>query len=355
MSIVRASVCQLIAVGSALAFLGCGGVASPSASEGAGTGGSPNAGASGSKGDAGGAGSAGLSGCTHAEAEPQPARTFCSLDTHCSETEFCDLASCFASSCFCAQDGTLVCTSDCGHVCTPRPSGGTGAAQDGTQVFTDESEAIEIGWFSFWTGGYRFHKRRDQLSEQQLRLVQEIRTIPSREECWADVAGASVTITDAGKRREYRANEHDGTCGTDATMVGYDAVSAFLATARCLSAKGYDASALDSAPTVAADDGCFHGLFSGSGATPAWWFRVDISTAGEHRVAIDRCWDRDLRLTFLDPTGVDELATSDGNADAECPSLTHRFDEPGNYVLKIEMDAGNSAGDFYVRVDTTGK
>src|SRR4051812_29436606 len=124
-----------------------------------------------------------------------------------------------------------------------------GDANLGT-IFTPESEAIQIDWFNFFDGGYRFARRREKLSPQQLDLLEAIKIVTSSEDCWEDAVEMSVTVTAGDTNRAFAANEYTGTCGRDVTLVDFEAVSALLRTVECLSSQGYDGSSLATAPTI---------------------------------------------------------------------------------------------------------
>lgn len=226
-----------------------------------------------------------------------------------------------------------------------------GESSDGRSIFTDESEAIEIAWFNFFAGGYRFERRREQLSPEQLTLVEAIEKVPSTEECWSDAAEVRVSVTAGGTERTYSGNQYTGTCGRDVELVDFEAVSAVLDTVNCLPAKSYGSEAAETAPSIAPDDGCWHGLFSASGDTPAWWFRIEISTAGTYRISLDGCGDRALLLDLFAGDATTPLASASG--ESACPVLTHPLAEAGSYVLRVDMLSGTYAGDFYLAVEST--
>lgn len=96
----------------------------------------------------------------------------------------------------------------------------------------------------------------------------------------------SLGGTAGDTHREFSANEYAGTCGRDVMLFDFQAVSVLRDTVQCFSSKGYDGRPPEAAPTIVPDDGCWHGLFKSTGATPAWWFRVEISAPGEYEVSI---------------------------------------------------------------------
>lgn len=244
------------------------------------------------------------------------------------------------------------------------PSGGAGAVSvpDGAGarapgvatagIFTAESTAIEIDSFNFFRGGYGFARRRDQLSPRQLALVEAIEVISSTGACWTDSDEVGVTVSAGESKRSFRANEHNGDCGSDVTLVDFGAVRAVLDTVHCLSAKGYDGTSPATAPTISTNDGCHHGLFS-SGAPDDWWFRVEVPTPDEYRVSFDNCRDRALLVELFSADAQARLASIDA-ADG-CPTLSHPFVQAGVYLLHVRMQAGLQGGDFYLSVDSTAK
>jgi hypothetical protein len=229
---------------------------------------------------------------------------------------------------------------------TQADSGGVGGAGDADAFLTAESEAIEIHWFNFFDGGYRFERRLDQLSPEQLGLADAIEVVPSSGDCWEDATEMSITVTGGDTAREFSANEYTGTCGRDGTLVNFEAVSDLLDTVECLPAQGYDGRSAETAPSVLPGDGCWHGLFNGSGTTPQWWFRMEIPTAGEYQISLDRCGDRALALDLFEHDATTEVASTSGQG--ECPVLLHAFADAGSYALRVQMLSGTYAGDFFL-------
>ncbi|HEX2871296.1 MAG TPA: hypothetical protein VHP33_08570 [Polyangiaceae bacterium] len=217
-------------------------------------------------------------------------------------------------------------------------------------LLAPDSESIEIGWFSFFDGGYRFKRRLDQLSPQQLALAQAIQIVPPTGACWQDAAEMSVTVTAGDMVRELRANEYNGTCGRDVTLVDFEAVSALLDTVQCLPAKGYEHDTPEAAPSITPDDGCWHGLFNAHGSSPEWWFRTEIPDAGEYRIALEACGDRRLELELFEQDATTSVATATGTG--ECPVLAHTFAAGGSYALRVRMVGGSYAGDFFLSLES---
>jgi hypothetical protein len=227
------------------------------------------------------------------------------------------------------------------------------ACSDADQpIWTQQSQTVEIGWFEFFEGGYRFERDRSQLTALQVGKLQAIRTIDASSNCPEDEAGASVTITDTnGSVHEYGADELGARCTDNRTYVAYGQVEALLETADCLSAKNYQGDALDDAPHIAVGDGCSHGLFNGSETTPDWWFLVDVTTPGQHRFATHACGDRQLRLSLFDAAGVTQLAAAEPDGGGDCTVLACDVSEAGPHALHVEMLGGRLAGDFYLSAD----
>lgn len=230
-------------------------------------------------------------------------------------------------------------------------SEGGGAAGAQSSIFTPQSDFIEIGWFNFWSGGYRWVKRRDQLSTEQLALAKAITVVSSTEACTEDAVETRVSVTDGDARHDYYANDYAGTCGRDETLVEFSAVTALLDTAHCLSSQGYDGDSWEKAPTLVPDDGCWHGLFNFSGEARGWWFRIEIPAAGDYTIAFDDCGDRDLQVELLDAGRTTALGTAPAGHD--CPVLTQSFEVSGTYALHVESGSGAQAGDFYMSVAST--
>jgi hypothetical protein len=217
-------------------------------------------------------------------------------------------------------------------------------------IWTDESDAIEVEWFSFWSGGYTLSLSRESMTDEQLRLVSEFRTSHYNCGCVADGAEVQVTIHSAGRSEEYAAISGDYTCDSSQTYLSYPEVKTFLDTAGCLSAKGYTLEA-DAGPRVIhPGSGCGHGLFN-SGPSENWSFQVEVTEPGvPHQISVSRCLDRQLDLVLWDTSGNVELATATGTG-GECPSLTHTFEAAGSYQLEVIMNSGEYRGDFYLSVE----
>ncbi len=218
-------------------------------------------------------------------------------------------------------------------------------------IVSAASEAIEIGWFNYFTGGYRFKRRIDQLSTEQRELAEAIRIAPPTGDCWEDATHLSIMVTDSDTEHEFEANEFTGTCGRDVTLVDFEAATALLDTVDCLSAKGYDAESPETAPSITANDGCFHGLFNASGRNPEWWFRAEVPSAGEYDFVIDACGDRGIELELFEEDAATSLASS--SPTSECPTLTHAFTSAGSYALRVRMVDGSAAGDFYLALESS--
>jgi hypothetical protein len=217
-------------------------------------------------------------------------------------------------------------------------------------VWTAESTSVEISWFSFWAGGYRFTRERDQLSAAQLELLAAIRTIDVDGPCLADVDEVQLTITsNSGETETYGAIAHPCAFGSR-TLVGYEEVAALLDTVDCLSAKGYEGGTLESAPHIVTGDGCHHGMFNAYTQVPEWWFILDVAVAGRYRIGVDLCADRQLQIDVLDETAASTLATVQTTS-ADCPTLEYDFPTAGSYALHVDMLGGDDAGDFYLHVD----
>ena len=229
--------------------------------------------------------------------------------------------------------------------------GGTGEPNE-SHVWDSSSDSIEIHWFSFWAGGAKFGKSRAELTEEELSIVETMTIIPPTEDCWSDSGEATVIVTSAGTEHRYMANEYDGTCGRDGTLIDYEPVQALRDLAHCLSAKSYDGSTLATAASIKAGDGCYHGLFNGSSTTPEWWFLLEMPTAGPLHVSLDGCGDRDLELVLFDATGTTSIASATRVAGATCPELVLTVPAPGSYAIRVDMRAGTYAGDFFLRVDS---
>lgn len=223
-------------------------------------------------------------------------------------------------------------------------------------IWGSQSESIEVEWFSFWQGGARFERSREELKANELAIIEAMRVVADNGECYEDSGEATVTVTsDAGTVKEYFASEYGGGCQRDETVIAYEPVQALLELAGCNTAKGYDGSTLATAPEVTAGDGCYHGLFNASTTTPEWWFTLAVPSAGTLRVTLDGCGDRDLELSLLDGTGETTLASTTSAMSppyTTCPELVFDAPEAGIYAVHVDMRAGTYAGDFYLRAES---
>jgi hypothetical protein len=211
-----------------------------------------------------------------------------------------------------------------------------------------------VWWFSFFGGGAKFAKTREELTAEELAIVELMATIADNDSCVSDGPEASVTVETDGVLDSYYASYFGGACGRDVRLIAYEPVGALFSLLGCKTAKGYDGSTLETAPTITPGDGCYHGIFNASTTTPEWWFVLTVPEAGTVRVMLDSCGDRDLELTLFDETGETPLAsTTSANtaAGAECPELAHEV-EAGNYAVYVDMRAGTNAGDFFLRADS---
>ena len=219
-------------------------------------------------------------------------------------------------------------------------------------VWTDDSVSVEIRWSS-WGEGYSFKRDRAQLSATQIALLGAIETFVGSGPCGADVDEVQLTIVRAsGGVDEYYASA-DRCEDERRPTVDYQRVAALLATVHCLWARGYDGSALASAPHISVGDGCHHGLFSGHsqwGPTPEWWFLVDVPSAGQVRFAIERCGDRQLKIDLFDQTGLTAEASVQPTG-SECTALVHDFPAAGTHALHVTKVAGTYIGDFFLSVE----
>jgi hypothetical protein len=223
-------------------------------------------------------------------------------------------------------------------------------------IWTQQSQRIEIGWFSIWVGGYKWQRDRAQLTAVQEQRLAAIQTIEENHACGADEASAEVTVTDTdGKTHAYIADQFAADCNRGGTYVGYPEVAALLDTVHCKSSQSYEAGGLAAAPHIAVSDGCYHGVFSdaGGGGTQSgdWWFLVDVTEPGPHRFTIEECYDLQLRLRLFDAAGETQLASVDSTGDAECPVLDCHLAEAGPHALRVEVLGGTTASDFYLSAD----
>jgi hypothetical protein len=217
----------------------------------------------------------------------------------------------------------------------------------GEEIWTEDSQAVEIEWWSFFDGAYLFARERSQLSPRQRALLSQVRTVVEDDDCWDDVPGVTVRVRHLdGTTREFRAAEHG--CDEHGKEVDYEDVADLLDTVDCLASKRYDASSLAVAPTFVPGDGCRHGLLNSAFTAADYWFRVDVEKAARYRVALEQCHARTLSVELLDESGETTLASAEG-AD-ECPVLEHEL-EAGTYALRVTLHDARTGGDFFLGVD----
>ena len=183
----------------------------------------------------------------------------------------------------------------------------------GGPIWTDDSESIEVEYFSYEEGSYLFTRDAEDLSPEQLRLVRAIRTIdPGDQGCAEDVPEVDLSVRGrSGASREYRATTHP--CAEfGGLLVDYGQVAALLKTASCLPAKAPGTESLATAPHIAVGDGCSHGLFSPA-SRKEYWLLVNVEDQGPHRFAVEHCAACVLDLELFDESGETMLAKAQPN------------------------------------------
>jgi hypothetical protein len=182
-----------------------------------------------------------------------------------------------------------------------------------------------------------YGKTRDELSNEELALIDEIHQNPTDTGCVSDGSWATVTVTTSDVDTSYRARVGDALCGTTGpSYVGYSDVWALLDAAGC-ETRFQAGATLAVAPSIRADSGCYY-PFSGAEEPSDWWVLVDVIEPGSLRFSFDDCADVEpTTATLFDEEGVTELAGTTASP-GECPNLTVDIPEARTYALHVASE-----------------
>jgi len=238
------------------------------------------------------------------------------------------------------------------------------AVMTGGPIWTAESQAIDVGCFGFFPGSERVRATREELSTDQLSILAALTLVPANKaQCVQDGISCSVAITAAdGTVARYDSEQYDSGCNLTAPVIPYDSLTRFLQSVPCLSAKqggGLSADGSVTAPSLTPDVRCYDGVFTAPPDTVKRLLMVDDPSVPRH-LELDSCNDGRrspalLHPQLLAPDGTTPLPVvwvavlTDPGPDGTCYRADYTFPAAGAYVLSIDVDAGFTAGDFFVR------
>ncbi|MEO6598467.1 MAG: hypothetical protein ABIQ16_01245 [Polyangiaceae bacterium] len=231
----------------------------------------------------------------------------------------------------------------------PGPMSDAGAGGEGslesTPIWDHTSALLQIESGDFFSGYFGYERTRAQLSGAQLAELAQIHTAPTLDQCQEDGLNITFAVTDdAGAVRTFR----NDSCRDEYPVVDPDAAEHFLnSLPKCLLSKDARTASLATAPSVAVGDGCQNGLFTSSaGETTPMWLRVKVPTANVPvSLELTSCGTRTFKLELLDEAG-DAVLETGAPSDTSCSALSHSFDAPGSYVVRVALTGGTGAGDF---------
>jgi hypothetical protein len=229
-------------------------------------------------------------------------------------------------------------------------------------IWTDQSRVIDVGCFAFFQGSKRVRATREQLTADQLAILAGLRLIPSQATCAEDTLSCSVAITAAdGTVATYDTEQLDSTCGSTKQLIPFASFNPFLQSFPCTSAKQSVGVSADGGATllpVPPDPRCYNGVFTAPPNTVQRLLVVDDPSVPRH-IELDSCngpyrSPGAVHPQLLAPDGTTTLSApwmtvTDPGADGTCQTVDYTFPAAGAYVLTIDIDAGFSAGDFFLR------
>ena len=230
-------------------------------------------------------------------------------------------------------------------------------------IWTDQSRVVDVRCFAFFEGSVRIRATRDQLTADQLAILSGMTLIPPKDQCYEDTNACTVAISAAdGTVATYATEATDSGCGSTKPVIQYASFDQFLHTVPCLAAKQAVYETADGGtniPPLVPDVRCYNGVFTAPPNTVQRLLVVDDPSTPRH-VELDSCNDAQrspalLHPQLLEPDGTTPLpvvwsaVTGDPGADGTCYRADYTFAAAGAYVLRIDVDAGFTAGDFYLR------
>ena len=231
-----------------------------------------------------------------------------------------------------------------------------------TPIWTADSHLVDVSCFGFFAGSKRIRATRDQLSADQLAILSGLTLVTPHPTCAEDTLSCSIAITAAdGTVATYFTEQLDGDCGTK-PQISFASFNPFLQSFPCTSAKQSVGVSPDGGATLLSippDQRCWNGVFTAPPGTVQRLLAVDDPSIPRH-VELDACNDAHrspalLHPQLLAPDGTTPLpivwvaVTTDPGADGTCYRADYTFPAAGAYVLSIDIDAGFTAGDFFLR------
>ena len=226
-------------------------------------------------------------------------------------------------------------------------------------IWSVESRGIAVGCVGFWQGSMSFNASRDQLSGEQLGLLEQMTRVSAGGPCIADGMGCSITVTAPdGSIADYSAEQFDAVCGggpVPANRIGYTSFAPFLETIHCLYAKG---AAFGQDPTpIPPDVRCSNGLFTSGPAAldrvlsvddPGVLHHIDLAGCGYAGREAEK-----LHLLLFADGATSPLAqgaiVSTIGPDGACVRLDYTFAAAGKYRMNVVVDSDFGPGDFYFK------
>jgi len=221
----------------------------------------------------------------------------------------------------------------------------------GQPVWTTASRRITLACQSFISGVMGFDADRAQLTEQQLTLLDALRTGPLGTQI-EDGIGCSVEITGAdGNITAYLAVQQDGAANDNTPLINYATFQPFLAAIPCLFSADEGAQ-----HAIAPDVRCVNGIYLRPSPGNVDRFLTITDPVPQRHFELDQCDVPDvaglLHLQVLGDDGADGGTTTVlGQATAPpaptsvhtCQILDVTFPAAGTYRLRVVVDAGVSA------------
>ncbi len=230
-------------------------------------------------------------------------------------------------------------------------------------VWTDQSRAVDVSCFSFFEGSVRIRATRDQLTADQLAILSGLTLIPPKDQCSPDTNACSVAISAAdGTVATYTTEATDSGCGSTAPVIQYASFDRFLHSVPCLAAKQAVYETADGGmniPPIVPDVRCYNGVFAAPPHPAQRLLVVDDASVPRH-IELDSCNDTHrspavLHPQLLMPDGTTPLPVAwvavptDAGPDGTCYRADYTFAAAGAYLLRMDIDAGFTAGDFFLR------
>ena len=224
-------------------------------------------------------------------------------------------------------------------------AGEAGAASLVDAPWNEHSRHVELDCFAFFKGSMLFDADRSELSAEQLRLFDGLRPAPPNDHCSADELGCGFAITnDRGDVTFYAADELDAFCGATPAL-SYASVEPVLDGLGCKFA-------LESAASLSASTGCFHGFHTSRAAAV---IHQPLSLSEAHRsyhVEVVHCLSGTVTLELVgaDPSVPLAVGVPVANPGPRgvCAAFDVEVPTPLVADLVITTSAQSDAGDFYL-------